>query len=642
MAKILTSRGPIDITLPTGSGEQYIICPICAESRKPEHRKEAKLSINMNGQMDSEANPMKWKCHHCGEGGHVHGNNSYERNPIRPLLQFPKPVQFGDAVFKWIKKARGLSAKTVNELGITISKESILQLKHPNPEIVGKHMESEAINFRYFYKEELINIKFRDARKNFKLIKGAIKIFYNLDSIKNSKWAVITEGEFDVGAYHEVGILPVVSVPNGVSLSKKEKEAFEKSGNVTVFSELNMEYMDICIHEFDHLEIIYIATDDDVAGIKLREELARRLGKHRCRFIRFSDYKKKDGDPVNDPNELLLEQGPEVLKNTLNHSYEFPIHGVTTAMDHWDEISRIYDNGHERGVSTGYASLDPYFNWMKGWTVAVNGYPSEGKTTAVLNLITITSVLYGFKWGIYSPENYPISNIIDSIAELLLNNTTNIEYNSPVKPRISKHELEIVTREHINKHFFFVDNEDGYSPEELRQVKIELVKKKGIVGFFTDPWSVLTHDLKANPREDIYLRNELNAETRLANTYKLINVISHHPPTPDNKNKPLEAPSPFNMIGGQIWFNKMYAILCIHKFDREDFSNPRTGIHVQKIKEHKLAGIPTNKNTPVMLYFDRRSGRLLERERISDVNSEYNSFPFKKWKIKDNTLFEDI
>ena len=35
------------------------------------------------------------------------------------------------------------------------------------------------IQFNYFIGDQLINVKYRDARKNFKLYKGAEKIFYN-------------------------------------------------------------------------------------------------------------------------------------------------------------------------------------------------------------------------------------------------------------------------------------------------------------------------------------------------------------------------------------------------------------------------------------------------------------------------------
>ena len=44
------------------------------------------------------------------------------------------------------------------------------------------------------------------VRKNFKLYKGAEKVFYNINSIVGYEYCIITEGEMDVLALHEAGI----------------------------------------------------------------------------------------------------------------------------------------------------------------------------------------------------------------------------------------------------------------------------------------------------------------------------------------------------------------------------------------------------------------------------------------------------
>lgn len=634
MPKILTSQGPYDITLPAtppgGDGEYPMVCPVCTPTRKPEHKNEKKLSVQM---LNLKNGKMQWRCNHCGEGGYVHEDNEkvFDKE-IRPVDNNYLSTKPNDQFFDWLLKERGIprDIAQIPGLAITVSREKILQLNHPDPNIRNKWLNTNAINFKYLYNGELVNIKYRDKRKNFKLISKATKIFFNIDSIKNHKFAVITEGEFDVYAYITAGITPVISVPNGINLSVKEKQEFLETGDPSVFGNVNMEYLDLCIEDFAHLETIYLATDDDIPGIKLREELARRLGKERCRYIRFGDWE------VNDPNELLLKLGKETLASTLKYSHEFPIQDVTVASDYWDEIEAHYKGGVSKGISTGYRSLDPHFRWVNGWVVALNGYPGEGKTTAAMNLLTISAYLYGFKWGIYSPENYPVSNMVETIAEILLNNTMSKELGGNV---LSLAEIRTVTRQFIDKHFFFVDNEDGFTPKELRAIKKDLILRKGINGFFTDPWSALTHPMSQGSREDIYIRNELNWETRLANRYKIINLISHHPPTPDRK-KILEAPSPFNMIGGQIWFNKVFSILCVHKMNRQDISDTKAEIHVQKNKEHKISGIPTYPGPPVIMDFYRRSNRLLESSDLKDPNASYKRFPFKYWEPKDNSLFE--
>ncbi len=637
MPKILTSKGAYDITYnPSKAGEDgevYIQCPICTPHRKREHQKERKLAINVL------QDPHRWRCNHCGEGGYVKTDDQIKRQEIKPLPDKYETKDPTPTFYDYIERTRGIKKETVKKLKIGAGKQAVRQSKHPDPDMKGKILNTNVIYFRYILNGELINIKFRDKRKNFKLVSGADKIFYNMDSIQNYDWCVITEGEFDTAAYTQAGIEPVVSVPNGVNISVEEKELYEKTKSVKIFNHLNLDYLDRTIDRFKNMKVIYIATDDDPAGIKLREELGRRLGKERCRFIKFSDYTDNNDKPINDPNQLLIEKGEKVLARTLDQSYEFPIEGVIRVSDYIDTMNNIYEFGYERGFSTGYKSLDPHFNWMKGWTIALNGYPSEGKTTFALNLIAISTVLYDMKWGIYSPENYPINNIVDSMVEIFLDGTLNKDL--PGK-RIERSEMNYVMREHMNNHIYFIDNEDGYTPDDLRNVKKDLIKRYGINAFFTDPWSALTHPMGNNKREDLYLQQQLNAETRLSKAYNLINLISHHPPTPRVGFDKLDVPSPFQMIGGQIWFNKVYAILCIHKINREDSSDTKTGIHIQKIKEHKLAGLPTAIANPVVLDFKRRSGRLLERKNLRDPNSKYCIYPFEKWNAKEKKLFDDF
>ena len=121
--------------------------------------------------------------------------------------------------------------------------------------------EENTIQFNYFINNELINIKYRDGKKNFKLVKGAEKIFYNIDSTVGHNYVVIVEGEMDALSFVEAGISSVISVPNGATISNN-----------------NLDYLDNCIDYFEDKEKIILAVDQDEAGENLKQELIRRLG----------------------------------------------------------------------------------------------------------------------------------------------------------------------------------------------------------------------------------------------------------------------------------------------------------------------------------------------------------------------------
>ena len=65
--------------------------------------------------------------------------------------------------------------------------------------------KENCVCFPYFRDGALVNIKFREARKGFKIVKGAELIFYNLGSVGEKKHCIITEGEIDCMSVYESG-----------------------------------------------------------------------------------------------------------------------------------------------------------------------------------------------------------------------------------------------------------------------------------------------------------------------------------------------------------------------------------------------------------------------------------------------------
>lgn len=621
--KILTDRGVYNINIPvtrkSSTGEVYIVCPVC-DPERDKHKGEAKLAINI------DKFPHPWRCNHCGRSGYIVDEDSIEKMRIKPVIKNIPYYDIPTHIIDWFLNERKVSIPTLRKLKIVVSKEAIYQKRNDNPELIGKVVSREAINFRYYREGMLINIKYRDRNKNFKLLAGATNIFYNIDSIKKSSKAIIVEGEIDVASYVEAGIDYVISVPNGVTITEKEKNDYEQTGEMVIESAINLSYLDVCMDDLDHIEHFILATDDDPPGIKLREELSRRLGKDKCSYISFGDYKRPDGKPCNDPNDVLIHHGKAILASTIDSALSYPIDGVTQAIQYIEKVKNVYLYGEDAGQSTGYISLDPYFRWMKGWTYVFNGYPQNGKSYLLFNFLALSSVLYDYKWGLYCPENYPPWRIINTFAEILMGDTTNIS----VSNRMPLQELESVVKTHINNHFYFVDNETGYKPSELRVIKKRMVQQYGINGFLIDPWKNLTHNYKVNIDE--YLREELNAEVRIGLKNDLINIICHHPPTPlRDKNKEYKAPSAFDLIGGQIWYATVYGMVCINRVDNTSLNNTLTEIHVQKQKEQKLAGELTERDNPVLLKFEKRTGRFLEKISDTDGDGSYTRYPISDY-----------
>lgn len=620
--KIATSKGIFEIQIPiSGSGEYALICPACTPGRKPEHQKEKKLSVNIG------KDPMPWRCNHCDESGYVLTDTFLAKEMIKPLMRNYDYIPLSDPIVQWFWEKRKIGKQTLNHFDISSSMESLMQQRVSTENLAnqGKFVTRRCINFKYKKENILVNIKFRDPNKNFKMIPGASLIPYNIDSIKGQEECIITEGEIDVMSYWEAGSrIGMISVPNGVAMTEAEKSHFQKTGKVRVISNINLEYLDIVMDDLEHIKMFYIATDDDGPGIKLREELARRLGYERCKYIKFGDYKDEEGQSINDPNELLVERGKTILTGTLDNASPFPISGVFSTDKYYDQIIQDYRGGKEKGISSGYACLDPFFNWMKGWLYVINGFPNMGKTSVALNLMVIAAVLYKWKFGIYCPENYPAKNVIEILSSIALGKAFDPGY----ERRMTEDEFAAVHNNFIKKHFFIIDNEDGFSPKKLREIKIRMVKQHGIVGFLTDPWSALNHDYGRWGNVDDYLQDELNNEVRLTTKYNLINIICHHPKTPKSKADAEIPPSTWELTGGQRWWSKAYSIVTVHQEKSDNWSNTRIGFHVQKMKDKQAAGETTTMNNYPILKYDMLTRRLYERESIEKENSKFVRFPF--------------
>lgn len=588
------------------NGSFDIICPFCPP-RKPEHRNERKLNIN----------PSKYdqvtvfRCNHCGITGIVVDDTYWEKKNITVLT----PIVQGfihDDIVNWFEKKRKISRRTLQDLFIYSDVTNVRQIKNPNKELAGEIVNKLCIAFPYVLDNNVINVKYRDDLKNFKLIYGASKIVYNIDSIKGFDFCVWSEGEIDVASWHEIGIKPSVSPPNGATITENETNEYNSIGKISSPTPLNMEWLEPVYHRFAKIEKHYIATDADGPGWKLREEIARRFGKDKCYIINLREARYKDpDDPMEtyrtckDPNEVLVNIGPEKLRWLFDNASPYPVDHVIAVPTVIERLVFEFKSGKEKGVTTGYKKLDPYFTWKKGQSTVLNGYPGEGKTSFVLNLIVLSILIHKFKWAIYSPENYPISNIVDTMVEIIVGSSSDRD----VKSRMSLSQYIAAIKNILINNIYFIDREEGFTPEDIRAIQLEMIRKYGIDAVLIDPWRGLVHKYR---NLDEYLEYQIGMINRFTIANNVITLINHHPPTPDRTNAKIKPPNPFMLKGGEIWYSRIYNMLSIHRQDKFSFENLKTEVRSQKIKEHKLTGVTTPEEDPVILTFERKSGRFLE------------------------------
>jgi twinkle protein len=514
-------------------GKKQGICPLCSSDRKPKNEKAKCASYDWERGLGT--------CHNCNKSFQLHTykrKGKSEKDYIKPEpYKFEEP---GTKVENWFKE-RGISKETLNELKIT-----------EGPEWMPQTSKTEnVIKFNYFMGGELTNVKYRDGRKNFKLFKGAEKVFYNIDSIVGWDYCIIVEGEMDVLALHEAGITNVVSVPNGATLNRN-----------------NLDYLDNCIDYFEDKDKIILAVDSDEAGQALQTELIRRLGSEVCYLATFEDCK--------DANEYLLKHGKEKLSNRIKGSKPVPMENVTTFRDIEGEITDFVHNGFKPGYQIGLDHFDSIFSTYTGQFITVTGIPSSGKSDFVDQMVIGYNQNYGWKTAFASPENVPTYLHAHKLMR-------KIWQGMPAKSDIGGEKWNQIA-DHCNESFFHIDME-RYTLDSVLRKGAELVKRKGIKCLVIDPFNKV-RDVDAKT-EDVnkYTMEYLQKIEIFAKKYDvLVFIVAHPTKMYKDKNGKIEEPNMYNIKGGGEWYDASYHGLLVHR----DYENKTVKCKVLKVKFQNL------------------------------------------------------
>ena len=468
-----------------------------------------------------------------------------EANDTKPV-KYIKPIwknntMLSDKLIKWFE-SRKISQNTLEAFKIS---EGIEWMPNKKKEKGG---QINTIQFNYFLNDELINTKFRDAEKNFKLVKDAELIIYNLDAIKDFNSCIIVEGEMDALAVYEAGFKNVISVPNGAT----------KGTN-------NLAYLDNSIDYLNHITEFILALDNDENGNKLKDEIARRLGYENCKYVTFKDCK--------DANDCLIKYDKQTVINCIQNKVEFPIIGVFNAHDIENDIYDYYNNGLPRGTGISMGEIDMHIRFHQGYLTMITGIPGHGKSEFLDFLLCRLNISEdNWKTALYSPENHPLHLHFSKFAEKMIG-----------KPfegsnRLSPIDLKNMIDYHANN-FFFINPEDNFTLDSILTSVKELVKRKGIKAFVIDAWNKLDH--KRTKDKNDYISEALDTITKFCERNKVHCFLVAHPTKmgKDKDNKP-EIPSLYNISDSAHFYNKTANGICVYR----NFETGLTEIYVQKVK----------------------------------------------------------
>lgn len=532
-----SNRQEFTIDFAKYNGSESTTCPACSANRK----KQKDKCFNWNH------NEKVGHCHNCGESFYEWKEfNPKQKVFIRP--EWKNNTVLSDKVVKYFE-GRKISQFTLRQMKITSGMEWMPQTEK----------EIETIQFNYFRGEELINIKYRGGGKSFKLFKDAELILYNLNGLEKD-FAVIVEGEVDCLSYWEVGIKNCVSVPNGAK---------------------NFDFIDQCYNDIERVEKWYIAVDNDPAGIELRNELIRRIGAERCLLVDFNDCK--------DANEYLIKYGADELKQTIENAKEIPLDGVFTVSMEWDKMIHEFRNGKRYGTTTHFQNLDKHWKWRQGEVTIITGYNNEGKSCFWNGLQVRKAEHDGWKFAMFCPENYPVSELIDELIHCYIGKSTDKRFANVMTEDEYKAGADF-----INEHFYFVLPDEDYQLDNILSRFKYIVRRYGVNVCTIDPYNNIDHLMMTGEREDLYISRFMTKLKKFSIDNDICFGLVAHQVTPQFQGKE-DYPQPdlYKIKGGGTFSDKADNVMSVWRpYRKSNYQNPSVKIILGKIKKQRLVGIP--------------------------------------------------
>lgn len=292
----------------------------------------------------------------------------------------------------------------------------------------------------------------------------------------------------------------------------------------------------------------------------------------------------------------------DTLKTVLDGNGHAKKSQTKTAGDVEDKIVNFYENGHLLGTPTYLPQLNEHLRWRDGFLYTLTGYPSVGKSTFINYLLLLRAQNEGTKIAIYSPETYPIE---DMVEELMIQHVgKNVASNFGNQMSVDERNESV---KFLKKHFFLVEFDDIPTQEDVFNEFARLVIEEDIKICVIDPFNSLVEgaNMGGGGNISVFLKGALTRAKLFAVKNEVSMVIIEHPKSISGQiSDERPPPSPFMIYGGSMFWNKSDVFFTVDR-DIEDNNNPNVFIRVWKVKKQRLMGVTGE----VTLNYDWKTSR---------------------------------
>lgn len=551
---------------------EKLICPKCQGGKQ----RESSLAVTI----DPDGMGAVWKCHR-GNCGWTNGGKTNSANP-RPAAA-PRPVQRPTehveqprppAVYEFFR-ARGIDEETVDHFGIYVTRR-----RFPDP--IG---DENALVFPYRHGGEVVNRKYRPPQKTPQLQeRDALPTLFNIDAVETPDWVWWVEGEPDVMAMHQAGYPQTVSLKDGAPAELRDendpRRAEDKRfASLTTHAEL-----------LEKVERFILAGDMDAPGTVLREELARRLGRHRCWLVTWPEGCK-------DACDVLRQHGEDGVRKAVEAAEPYPIEGVQYVRR--GTLERLYHLPPPPVLKTGVGAVDEIMKLPgEGRLIIVTGIPNHGKSSFVTFCMVQTASLCDRRWAVFSPENQPWGDYASQCAQILIGKP----FRSSALPPMSAADRAKAEEWLEHRIVFLASDAEDVSPtlDWILERARASVLRDGITDLLIDPWNEVEHQ-RGQYSETEHVGRSLQRLKAFGYRHGCNVWVVAHPTKlmPAKPGAKLSPPSLYDISGSSNWANKADFALTVHT------PASVTEVHLRKARFSRWG----RRNAMAVLEFDPVTGR---------------------------------
>ena len=344
---------------------------------------------------------------------------------------------------------------------------------------------------------------------------------------------------------------------------------------------------------------------------KLREEIARRLGRHRCWLVDC---------PIAD---IYAGGDATAVLEALQQATPYPIEGVQRLTA--GSLLKLRKQPAPTVMTTGTQSSDNVLKLpTEGRLIVVTGIPGHGKTSWTRFVMVHTAAKHSRRWCVFSPESQPWEEFVAQCAEAYMGKPFYPTGDIPSMTDEEIAEAEAFLRDRMTMLVCDAENQAPTLDWLLERARA-CVLRNGVTDFLIDPWNEV-EQLRGGVSETDFIGRSLQRLKAFSFRHGCNVWVVAHPakPSPTRPNEKPVAPGPYSISGSSHWGNKTDVGLTIH--------SPDPGLAQLHLWKSRLRRWGQRNAIPIIMEYDQLTGVYRTYYRSRTTTDPLADMPPGEWR----------